>query len=290
MKFHFIQAQSAFGIAWLCRRLDVSPSGYYGWKGRGCPNRRVADDALRLKIRALFAKNRGVYGSPRIFRALRTQGEKISRKRVARIMREDGLIAKKKRKSKQTTDSTHSSPIAPNIVARDFTAAVPNELWLSDITAIRSWEGWVYLAVIIDAYSRMVVGWAASDHMRTSLVLEALDQARAGRILQPHIVFHSDRGSQYASHLFQEALVENGLWCSMSRRGNCHDNAVSESFFGTLKDELIYRHAWPTRRGVYDALADYIDDFYNCKRLHSTIGYGVPIAYQLEGLPTAMAA
>jgi len=281
MRFAFIEAEKAlFPIRVMCRVLQVTVSGFYAWRKRSKSEHARRDEQLAVKVRALHKTSRGAYGSPRIHRDLQVEGEAVGRKRVARIMCEQGLTGRTPRRFRKTTDSDHTLTIAKNLVDRNFRPAAPNELWAADITYVRTWEGWLYLAVVLDLYSRRVVGWAIADHMRTELVLDALtmaiDQRRPGR----GVVHHSDRGSQFASHAYRGLLDEHGFIASMSRKGDCWDNAVVESCFGTLKEELIYRHPWPSRSKAKAAINEYIACFYNCRRRHSTLDYVSPMEYE----------
>lgn len=205
-------------------------------------------------------------------------------------MNEAGITAQTPKRWRSTTDSNHVLAVAPNRLARDFSASAPDRRWAADITYVRTREGWLYLVVIVDLYSRRVVGWAAADHMRTELVLEALSMASRRRQPDAGLVFHSDRGSQYASDTHQRELARHGIVCSMSRRGDCYDNAVVESFFGSLQNELVDRRPWPTRRAAIDAIAEYVDVFYDCRRLHSTLGYRTPAEVEREHWSLARAA
>lgn len=291
MKFAFIAANRGdFPIAWMCRRLEVSTSGFHRWNRAGEPERVRRDRQLGTRIRALHAASGGTYGSPRILRDLRDEGVRVSRKRVARLMCENGLVGQVRRRFRRTTDSNHAHPIASNIVARNFNPERANEVWAADITYVRTWEGWLYLAVVIDLFSRRVVGWAIADHMRTELVLDALSMAFDRRNPAAGLVHHSDRGCQYASAAYRQALETHGAICSMSRTGNCWDNAVVESFFGTLKQDLLYRNAWPTKQSTIKAIGDYIDRFYNTRRRHSTLGYVSPLEYEMVSARTTLAA
>ncbi len=277
MRFSFIHAEKAnHTVRALCRNLDVSPAGYYAWAGREPSKREREDAVLTVHIRAIHRASRGTYGSPRIRAQLRRDGFDVSRKRVVRLMNEAGIEGQKPKRWRTTTDSKHDLPVAPNLLERDFTADAPDRVWVSDITYIRTWEGWVYLAVFIDQFSRRVVGWAAAEHMRTELVVDALEMAVRRRQPAPGLIVHSDRGSQYASGLFQHHLASRGFVASMSRRGDCWDNAVAESFFGSLKSDLLERYSWPTRDGVIEALTEHIEVFYNAQRLHSSLGYRTP--------------
>jgi putative transposase len=291
MRFAAIQRQrDDYKIGWMCARLNVSRSGYYAWLDQSPSNRAKRDQQLKVAISAIHAENLGVYGSPRITDELRERGEPVSRKRVARLMREEGLSGDIPRRFVRTTDSRHSHPIAENLVRRQFDVSKPNQLWAADITYVRTWEGWLYVAVVIDLYSRRVIGWAAADHMRTELALDALTMAIICRGAPEDIVHHSDRGSQYASAAYQERLEKLGIRPSMSRKGDCWDNAVVESFFATLKRELIYRRAWPTRISAKVEINKYVDCFYNSRRRHSTLGGMSPMKYEMSRCQHALAA
>lgn len=234
MRFAFIAAKrSDFPVAWMCRRLDVSSSGFYRWETAEESERAKYDRQLGTIIRALHAASDGTYGSPRIHRDLIAGGKAIARKRVARVMRENGLSGQAPRRFRRTTDSKHDLPIADNIVARDFNPEAPNQVWAADITYVRTWAGWLYLAVVIDLYSRRVVGWAIDDHMRKELVLSALTMAFDARHPAEGLVCHSDRGSQYASHAHRDALEDHGAICSMSRKGDCWDSEYMGVCYGT---------------------------------------------------------
>ena len=270
--------------------MGVSTSGFYRWSKRHEPARARRDRQLGTTIRALHAASGGTYGSPRILRELAAAGEAVGRKRVARLMRENGIVGQTPRRFRRTTDSKHDLPIAENVVARNFNPEAPNRVWAADITYVRTWAGWLYLAVVIDLFSRRVVGWAIADHMRTDLVLSALTMAFDTRKPEAGLVHHSDRGSQYASHAHRRALDERHAICSMSRKGNCWDNAVVESFFGTLKQELLYRRAWPTKQTTIEAIGEYIERFYNTRRRHSSLGYVSPLEYEMVSARTALAA
>lgn len=277
-------------VSWMCRQLGVSRTGYYDWLARKPSRRAVEDKRLRVVVKAAFRKNRGVYGSPRLVDELRDAGEHVGRRRVARLMREQRLCARLPRRFRKTTDSTHDRPCARNIVDRNFRPDAPNQVWASDITYIRTWQGWAYLAVVIDLHSRRVVGWAIADHMRTDLVLAALIMAIRMRKPPRGIVHHSDRGAQYASRDYRRVLARHGFICSMSRKGDCWDNAVVESFFGTLKTELVYRASLPTILSAAHDVGDYIRGFYNSRRRHSTLGNISPMAYERNHYARRLAA
>ena len=264
----------------MCQVLEISASAYYGWQAEQESAHAQRDGELRELVRDIFADSKGRYGAPRIQRALAKKGTRISRKRVARLMRELGIRAKSARKYKATTDSNHRLPIAPNRLERRFEAGVPNRVWVSDITYIWTRQGWMYLAVIIDLFSRRIVGWGLQDRMSASLVCEALDAAVKLRRPPPGLIFHSDRGSQYASKAFRRRLWRYRMQQSMSRKGNCWDNAVAESFFATLKKELVRNLAFETRASARSQVFEYIEVFYNRQRAHSLLGYETPTSFE----------
>lgn len=264
----------------MCRLLGVSPSGYYAWRGRPPAARTVEDQRLTREIQVIFAANRELYGSPRVHAELRAQGTCIGRKRVERLMRAKGLQARTERAFRRTTDSTHDLPVAANRLDRQFRVDAPDHVWATDITYIPTGEGWLYLAVVLDLWSRRIVGWSMAPHMRTELVRGALEMALGHRVPGPELLHHSDRGGQYASHDYQRVLRDQGIACSMSRPGQCHDNAVVESFFGTLKRELVHLTSWPTRLAARGALHEYIEVFYNRRRRHSYLGYLSPVEFE----------
>jgi putative transposase len=261
----------------MCEVLEVSRSGYYDSRDRVRPSdREVRDAELLERIRGIHERSRGTYGSPRVHEQLLREGVRIGKDRVARLMKAAGLRGRVRRRFKVTTDSEHQRPIAPNTLNRDFSADSSDSVWCADITYIPTASGWVYLAAIIDLATRMIVGWSMARHMRTELVESALLNALTSRTPASELVHHSDRGSQYASESYQGLLDQHGIECSMSRAGDCYDNAVIESFFGTYKQEWAHHHRW---QGLLDARAsthDYIEVFYNRQRLHSAIGYRTP--------------
>lgn len=276
MKYAFIQAQERHSVALLCEVLGVSEQGYYQWRSRPESNHQRRDKELSAKIYELFGQKKQRYGSPRLHRELRAHGEICSRKRVARLMREQGLRAKGAHKFRATTNSHHNKPVAPNLLKRHFATPAPNQVWVSDITYLWTDEGWLYLAVFIDLYSRAVVGWQTAKRMDTSLTLSALERACARRRPERGLIIHSDRGTQYASETFRQALKKRGMVQSMSRKANCWDNSVAESFFRSLKVEAIYGEKFGTRRKMEYELFDYIEYFYNKERRHSTNQYLAP--------------
>jgi putative transposase len=278
--FAFIAAEKAqFPIRVLCRALDVSPSGYYAAQQRPPSARTQRDTALLRRLHVLHADSRRTYGRPRLRRALRQAGFHVGDRRVRRLMRAGGLVARGRRRYRVTTDSRHDAPVAPNHLARAFTVTRPNRVWAGDITALWTTEGWLYLAVLLDLASRRVVGWAADATMDTELSLAALRQALTRRRIRRGLLHHSDRGVQYASARYQALLRQHGMRVSMSRKGNCWDNSVVESFFRTLKTEL-HPMTWPTRAEARRAIVDYIECFYNRQRLHSTLDYRTPAAFE----------
>ncbi len=281
MKFAWIEAEkAAHPVTALCEALSVSTSGFYAWRERGPSERHKQDARLSIEIAAIFQKHQSRYGSPRILEELKEMDIHVGRKRVARLMTAAGLTARWSRRTWRPRDGHHRLPVADNLLDRDFTPEAPNQVWTADITYIWTLQGWLFLAVVIDLYSRRVVGWAADSHMRTGLVLEALQKALGHRRVEPGAVHHSDQGSQYAAREYQKALEGAGLVCSMSNKGDCWDNAPTESFFGTLKCELIHRYRWPSRAEAIWAIGDYIDGYYNPYRRHSTVGQMSPIAFE----------
>lgn len=274
------QHQAEFPISVMCDVFSVSRSGYYAWLKKPVSKRQQANTKLLEKIRAAHHDSGEAYGSPRVYQALKKQGEPCSENRVARLMREDGLRAKTKRRFKATTDSKHNLPVAPNLLNRDFSPEEPNQVYAGDITYIWTTEGWLYLAVVIDLFSRSVVGWAMDKRMTRQLVLDALTMAVQRRRPPSGVIFHSDRGSQYASADFQALLAKHGMRCSMSRKGDCWDNAPVESFFGSLKQELVFHQKYQTRFHARQSIFEYIERFYNRRRLHSTLGYKSPADYE----------
>jgi transposase InsO family protein len=282
MKYEFIHThRSTFTVGRMCRNLSVSRSGYYNWRKCRPGKRKRENRLLKLHVKATFKRHKGLYGSPRLTRELQKEGIACSINRVARIMRCEGLRARTKRKFKATTDSKHNLPVAPNLVNQQFHAAGPNRLWTSDITFIRTREGWLYLAVILDVFSRQIVGWALDKQMPKELVLHALGQAVKSRRVKPGLIFHSDRGSQYASNAVRRFLATYKMKQSMSRKGDCYDNAITESFFKTLKMELIYtRKTFQTRWEARQQIFNYIEGYYNRFRQHSSIGYMAPAEFE----------
>jgi transposase InsO family protein len=280
VKFAWIDAEKAhYPVRKLCRWLDVTPSSFYAWKTRPEAPRSQEDRRLTVLIRTSFAESRGFYGSPRIHDDLRESQEHVSRKRVIRLMQANGLKGRVRKRYKVTTDSDHDQPIAPNRLDQDFTAERPNQRWAGDTSEFVVGEGGkIYLAVILDLFSRFVVGWALSAVNDRHLVLRALEMALTRRCPAPGLLYHSDQGSPYASEDYQTALATGGLVCSMSRRGNCYDNAVVESFFSTVKSELGERFA--SYSDAKMALFDYIEVFYNRKRRHSAAGRMSPAAFE----------
>ena len=266
----------------MCTVLEISRSGFYAWLKREPSERNKSDARMLDLIREVHKTNRGVYGAPRVHKALKAGGVERGRNRTARLMREDGLRSKTKKKFKATTNSKHSHPVAPNLLGQDFKTQLPNAIWVSDITYIWTDEGWLYLATTMDLFSRGVVGWSMDSRMKSSLVVSALDMALKARKPMTGLIHHSDRGVQYAAKPFQKLLDSNGIVCSMSRKGNCYDNAVQESFYHSLKTELVHHEHYRTREEAKASIFEYIEGFYNRQRLHSTLGYKSPLQFELE--------
>ena len=291
MKYAFISASEvAFPVVVMCRVLGVSRSGYYDARSGKVSNREARDAVLRPKVRAVFEASRGTYGSPRVAHELSVSGETVSKKKVAALMREEHLVAREKKRFKATTDSKHTDPIAPNLLARDFSSTEKNQAWVTDVTAIWTRAGWLFLAVMLDLYSRRVVGWATGAMNDRFLALDALRAAIATRRPPRGGVHHSDRGSPFASADYRAELERFGFVASMSRKGDCWDNAVAESFFSTLKTELIGSTIYADHTAGTRAIGDYIDGFFNPTRRHSYLGYRSPIEFELTNTVQAKTA
>jgi putative transposase len=275
--------KSDFPIYSMCQIMDVSTSGYYDWRQRrDCPGPRALENqTLAQEIDLIHTQSRHTYGSPRVMQELRKKGRRHGRHRIARLMKQKGLCGRQKGRHRvQTTDSKHDQPIAPNRLAEAPKATAPNQLWVADITYIETREGWLYLAGVLDLYSRKMVGWAMSERIDTGLVLSALNMALVHRVPPAHLLFHTDRGVQYASGDFRHALSQASLVPSMSRKGNCYDNATMESFWSTLKLELVYRELFLTRAQARAQIFDYIEVFYNRTRAHSALDYNSPVDFE----------
>ena len=281
MKYRAISENvSRFPVSLMCRCLRVSKAGFYAWQHRPLSARAKTNERLLVRIRGAHKHSRKTYGSPRIHATLKAESVDAGRHRIARLMRAHGIRAKTRRKFKATTQSDHDRPVAENLLSRDFSVNRPDVAWVGDITFIWTKEGWLYLAVLLDLFSRKVVGWALSERIDRRLVVQALDRAIRARKPPAGLLVHSDRGSQYASHDYQERLQDHGLVCSMSRKAECWDNAVAESFFGTLKQELTYHETYDTREEARQAIFEYIEVFYNRQRRHSTLGYMTPTTFE----------
>jgi putative transposase len=278
----FIETDKAeHGVNRLCRHLHVSRSGYYAWRSRCESAHAIEDRRLVGEIRRVHERTRHRYGSPRIHAELRANGERAGRNRIARLMRKNGLAAKRKRPFRHlTTDSAHNLAIAPNLLHRDFTSSHENKVWVGDITYVNTDEGWLYLAIIIDLFSRKVVGYAFSKRLKSNLAEKALRQALRARRPPRGLIHHTDRGVQYACRSYRQILDEHGIQASMSRKGNCIDNAVAESFFSTLKAELVHDAGYRTRSAARRAITAFITSFYNEQRLHSSLGYKSPVTFE----------
>jgi transposase InsO family protein len=287
--------RDAYPVRLMCRVLALAPSGYYAWRRGASPTAHaIADECLLAHVRVAHAQSDRTYGAPRVHRALRSQGVRVGQKRVARLMRVDGLAGRApQRRRVRTTDSAHAEPIAPNHLARQFAVQdgrALDRVWVSDITYVPTRAGWLYLATVLDLASRRVVGWAMRETLEVDLALSALRMALGARRPAPGLLHHSDRGTQYASAEYRTLLAAHGLVASMSRQGNCWDNAVAESFFATLELELIVRSDWHTRDDARRAIFRYIETWYNRERLHSTLGYLSPAQYEAQLHRAAAAA
>lgn len=287
MKYGLIDAnKTALPIDRMCSLLRVSVSGYYAWRRR-LPSRRQRDDMVLLAhVRAQFAASGETYGSPRMHVELRADGLAVGRHRVARLMRENGLKGFQKRRWRRTTDSRHNRPVAPNILDQDFACDGPDQKWGADISCIWTAEGWLYLAIVVDLFSRRIIGWAVSDRMKKDLALNALRRALVRRGPAPGLVHHADRGSQYCSDDYLALLRTHKIVISMSGRGNCFDNAMVETVFKTIKADLVWRTLFQTRQQAEIALGRYIDGFYNPVRRHSALGYISPVAFEAAARKT----
>jgi putative transposase len=280
--FKLIAAEKAeHPIGLLCKVLDVSRSGFYAWSARAPSDRELSDAWLLERIREIHRANRGVYGAPRVHAELRIgHGVRVGRKRVERLMRSAGISGLVPKKRGRTTIRVPGVRVADDLVQRQFRPSAPNVMWVADITYLRSWEGWLYLVAVQDLYSRRIVGWSMADHMRADLVVDALNMAIARRRPEAGLIHHSDQGSQFVSLAFGHACAKAGIARSMGSRGDCWDNAVAESFFATLKKELIRRQSWPTRADLRQAVFEYVEIFYNATRRHSTLGMLSPIQFE----------
>jgi putative transposase len=283
MKYQFMRAHSKlFSIERMSRVFNVSSSGYYRFLKTPLSRRGQANKELLLKIKEAHQRSRGVYGSPRICKELRAQGESCSRKRIARLMREGDIVAKMKRRFKVTTRANPKASAAPNLLQQKFMAEQPNQRWVADITLVATGEGWLYVAAVLDLFSRCIVGLAMSERMTSDLVCQALNQAIVHRQPREKLMHHSDRGCQYTSEAFQMFLKLKNITCSMSGTGNCFDNAAMESFFHTLKTEHIYFESYATREQAKQSIFEYVEVFYNRQRRHSTINYLSPMAFEKQ--------
>jgi putative transposase len=280
--FRFIAAQRAeHSIKTMCRVLDVSRSGFHAWQTRTPSARAREDERLLERIREIYAANREVYGSPRIHAELvLADGERVGRKRIERLMREARITGLRPKKRGRTTIRVPGVRVCEDLVDRAFLAAAANRLWVADITYLRTWEGWLYLVAVQDVYSRRIVGWSMADHMRTELVTDALQMALARRRPEPGLIWHSDQGSQFVSLAFGQQARAAGIAQSMGSRGDCFDNAVAESFFATLKKELIHGRSWPTKAELRTEVFEYIEVFFNRRRRHSTLGFLSPAQFE----------
>lgn len=280
MKYAWIQTQSEFKVTFMCDMLEVSRTAYYDWCKRPKSTREQENDVLTELVKDVFKSQQNGCGTRTIKKALSRLSYRVSRRRIGRLMKQNGLFCKTKRKFKATTNSKHNYPVAPNLLNREFTVTKPNRVWVGDITYISTTEGWLYLATVIDLYSRRIVGWSMNKRMTVDLVNEALLAAIWSRKPAKELLWHTDRGSQYASYSHRALLKEHGITQSMSRKGNCWDNAVAESFFHTLKTGLINHKQYQTRAEAQEDIFEYIEVFYNRQRLHSTNDYWSPVDYE----------
>jgi putative transposase len=284
MIFRFIEQHcGCWPVSLMCETLEVSTAGYYAWRVRPLSPSQQRRDSLLVEIRAVLAESKRRYGSPRIHAELIARGHSCSVNTVAKLMHDNDIRAKTARKFRHTTDSNHDLPVADNLLDRQFDPSSPNESWVADITYIPTREGWLYLAAVEDLYSRMVVGWSMAEHMESRLVVDALEMAVQRRLPGEELLAHSDRGSQYASAHYQSLLAQHGIECSMSRHGDCWDNAPMESFFASLKKELVHDADFATRAEARAAIFEYIEVFYNVQRRHSSLGYLSPLDYEQAG-------
>jgi len=291
VKFACIKAEKAnFPVRMMCRLLEVSSSGFYAWWKRGPSTRALEDQRLALEVAEVHLRSRRRYGSPRVHRELQARGIRIGRKRVARLMYLQRLAARPKRRIRRTTDSTHTKAPAPNLLGRNFVATAPDRVWVTDITYSWTKEGWLYLAAVIDLFSRRVVGWAVSERIDAALCCQAMRNALLSRRPAPGLILHSDRGGQFVSKDFVKLAEEHGVVQSRSRKGDCWDNAVAESFNGTIKAELIEEEEFATRAQCKRALFEYIEGFYNSSRLHSYLGYVSPSVFERLAAAQRLAA
>ena len=284
MKYAWIERHRSFyPLALMCALLMVSVNGFRAWlRGGSADRERPTDAQLVALMRAIHAEVKCAYGSPRMYDELRARGFRVGKTRVERLMREHGIRARHKRRFKATTDSKHTLPVAANVLERNFAPAAPNRVWSADLTYVWTDEGWLYLAVVLDLFNREVVGWAIKARMGSDIVIDALTMAWFRRRPEPGLIHHSDRGSQYASHAFQAKLAEYGMRCSMSRKGNCWDNAPTESFFNNLKNERVHGQRYRTRQQAIADLFEYSEPFYNRTRRHSTLGSRSPIQFMQD--------
>ena len=283
MRFAFVEEhRNRMPVSRLCRIMGVSPRGYRAWRGRPISRRQRRDLVVLAHIREQFRLSLCSYGRPRMTEELKELGLDVGHRRVGRLMRENGIAVKRNRKFKATTDSNHSFNIAPNLLNRDFAADRPNRKWAGDISYVWTREGWLYLAVILDLHSRRVIGWAVSNRMKRDLAIRSLKMAVALRQPPKGCIHHTDRGSQYCSHDYQKILRQHGFKVSMSGKGNCYDNAAVETFFKTIKAELLWQRSWDTRRSAELAIFEYINGFYNPHRRHSALGWKSPLAFEAQ--------
>jgi putative transposase len=281
VRFNFIRAEKAnHPVRMMCRVLKVSPSGFYAWCKRPPSKRSIEDSRLTAEVQAIFDEHKARYGSPRITEELQANGIRVGRQRVRKLMRLASLTTRQPRSWVRTTDSRHGHPIAPKLLNQQFAVDAPNRVWAGDLTYLPTKQGWLYLAVVVDLFSRAVVGWSMSRRIDQKLTMDALDAALLRRRIRPGLIMHSDQGAQYAARDYRARLAQYGMICSMSRKGNCWDNAVVESFFATLKNELLLGGAFIDHASARALVFEYIETYYNRSRRHSTLGYVSPAEYE----------
>ena len=292
MKSQFVEAEKAnYPVTVICRMLKFSPKSYHAWRSRKPSVRQRENQTLRVQVREAFERGRGTYGSPRVHADLTASGIKVGLNRVAKLMREMGLCVLPRRGFRvQTTERDPLHEVAPNVLARDFTATAPNQKWVGDVTFVETGEGWLYLATMIDLFNREIVGWAMGSTNDQVLTRQCLDMALDGCASTKELLHHTDRGSTYTAGDYRDALNDRGITCSMSRRGNCWDNAVAESCFATIKKDLVHRRTFATRAEATTAIFEYVEHFYNRVRRHSSLDYMTPIEYREYNATTALAA
>lgn len=283
MRYQFVEMhREEYRVERMCPLLNLSRSGYYAWRNRPMSARDRENEHLMQEIRAVYAEGRGEYGSPTIVEALRQRGFQVNKKRIVRLMRQMGLFSKVVKRFKRTTRRCSDRQASPNLLRQNFTTTGPNRVWLSDITYVWTAEGWLYVSTVMDMWSRRMLGYAITDHMRTEAVMEALQRALGHRTIEPGLIFHSDRGKQYIDVRLRKIFADRGIVQSMSSTGNCYDNAMAESFFATFKKGHLFWEVFETKEEARRKIVEYLEVFYNCVRRHSSLGHKSPVAYELH--------